>query len=62
MMIVQKALKNTSNLSYTHVIINLNVIVILFASYFFFNEKFNIQTLIGILLASIGVSMIICYS
>lgn len=62
MMIVQKALKNTSNLSYTHVIINLNVIVVLFASYFFFNEKFNIQTLIGILLANMGVSMIIYYS
>lgn len=60
--IVQKALIKTPNLAYAHVIINLNIILTLLASYFFFKEKFNIQTFIGMLMAILGVSIVIFYS
>ena len=60
--IIQKALKNTPNMAYAHIIINMNIILTLLASYFFFKEKFNIQTFIGILMSIIGISIVIYYS
>jgi drug/metabolite transporter (DMT)-like permease len=60
--IIQKALKNTPNMAYAHIIINMNIILTLLASYFVFKEKFNIQTFIGMLMAIFSVSIVIFYS
>lgn len=57
--IVSNALKLAPNISYCHLIINLNILVTLIASYFFFKEKINYKTLIGILITLIGLSIVI---
>ena len=47
------------NISYTHIIINLNIIFTILASYFLFKEKINYQCFIGILLCIIGIMIIV---
>jgi drug/metabolite transporter (DMT)-like permease len=59
--IVFKTLKITPNLSYSHTIINTNILITLLLSYCFFKESFNIYTLTGIFLILIGVILIINY-
>tara|TARA_Y100000389_G_scaffold201368_1_gene243929 strand:+ start:732 stop:1178 length:447 start_codon:yes stop_codon:yes gene_type:complete len=56
--ILQTAIKLTPNISYTHAIINLNIILVLLGSCLFFNEKINYKTLLGIILSLIGVLLI----
>jgi|TARA_B100001142_G_scaffold303596_1_gene331035 uncharacterized membrane protein len=46
------------NISYTHIIINLNIIFTILASYFLFEQKINYQCFIGILLCIIGIMII----
>ena len=47
------------NISYTHIIINLNIIFTILASYFLFEQKINYQCFIGILLCIIGIMIIV---
>lgn len=56
--ILQTAIKLTPNISYTHAIINLNIILVLLGSCLFFNQKINYKTLLGIILSLIGVLLI----
>jgi drug/metabolite transporter (DMT)-like permease len=50
------------NVSYVSSIINSNIILLLLFSYFFLKEKFNIMTLLGIIVTFIGIILIINYS
>ena len=50
------------NVSYVSSIINSNIILLLLFSYFFLKEKFNIMTLLGIIITFIGIILIINYS
>lgn len=59
--IVFKTLKITPNLTYSHTIINTNILITLLLSYCFFKESFNMLTLTGIFLILIGVILIINY-
>tara|TARA_Y100000389_G_C17383832_1_gene475872 strand:+ start:80 stop:463 length:384 start_codon:yes stop_codon:yes gene_type:complete len=56
------ALKLSPNISYCHLIINLNVIVTLLASYFLFKEKFNFKSFIGIIITLIGITIVLINS
>jgi len=56
-----KTLKITPNLTYSHTIINTNILITLLLSYCFFKESFNLLTLTGIFLILIGVILIINY-
>jgi len=60
--VIAKAIKIAPNIGYCHLIINLNVIITLLASYFLFKQKLNKKTFIGILLTLIGISIVIYYS
>jgi drug/metabolite transporter (DMT)-like permease len=57
--IMNLAFKNSPNIGYTHMIINLNVIFSLLAGYFLFKQNINIKCFIGIIIALIGISIII---
>tara|TARA_Y100000389_G_scaffold78364_2_gene75211 strand:+ start:3531 stop:3980 length:450 start_codon:yes stop_codon:yes gene_type:complete len=54
--------KITPNIGITNLIINANVIVTLLASYLLFKQFINYKSLIGILIAMIGLSITIYYS
>jgi len=56
--ILQTAIKLTPNISYTHAIINLNIILVLLASCLFFDQKINYKSLLGIILSLTGVLLI----
>ena len=56
--ILQTAIKLTPNISYTHSIINLNIILVLLASCLFFDQKINYKSLLGIILSLTGVLLI----
>jgi drug/metabolite transporter (DMT)-like permease len=60
--ILARALKIAPNISYCHLIINLNVIISLIASYFLFNQKINPKTFSGIILALTGILIVVYYS
>tara|TARA_Y100000992_G_C21175291_1_gene447987 strand:+ start:187 stop:639 length:453 start_codon:yes stop_codon:yes gene_type:complete len=60
--IIAKALKIAPNIGYCHLIVNLNVVLSLLASYFLFKQKINIKTFIGIIIALIGVGIVVYYS
>lgn len=61
--LLQKTLIKISDFLYIdRVIIRLNIILSLLAIYFFFKNKFNIQSLIGMLMSLIGLSIVIYYS
>tara|TARA_B100001175_G_scaffold91860_1_gene77624 strand:+ start:5645 stop:6100 length:456 start_codon:yes stop_codon:yes gene_type:complete len=61
-MAVSKAFSFSSNISYCNLIINLNIILVLLFSYILFKERLNKQTMLGILLSLIGLSIVIYYS
>ena len=46
--IVQEAFSKSPNISYTHIIINLNIIITLIFSYLLFKEEINKSCFIGI--------------
>ena len=56
---MQYAMKITPNIGYSHLIINLNVIITLFASYFLFKQKINFQSFIGIIIAILGIAIVV---
>jgi drug/metabolite transporter (DMT)-like permease len=60
--IMAKAIHLAPNISYCHLIVNLNVLVTILASYFLFNQKINLKTFVGILISLFGMSMVIYYS
>ena len=55
-------LKITPNMSYTHTIINLNIIFTIIASYYIFNQSINYKTVIGMIISLIGILIMIYYS
>ena len=60
--IMQKALEKTPNIGYTHIIVNLNILITLLASFFLFKERFNLKCLFGIFLCFLGIIIITYYS
>lgn len=60
--IMAKAIHYAPNIGYSHLIVNLNVIITILASYFLFNQKINSKTFAGIFITLIGISMVIYYS
>lgn len=60
--IMKKALDNSPNIGYCHMIINLNVIITLLASYFIFHEKINKFSLFGIIITLLGIFIMLYYS
>ena len=59
---IQLAVKYSPNIGYSHLIINLNIIITLIAGYFLFKQKLNLMTFIGIIISLIGISIIIKYT
>jgi len=59
---MSNAIALSPNTGYCHLIVNLNIIITLIASYFIFKEKINIHTALGILITLIGVGIVIYYS
>ena len=57
--IIQKAFEYSPNIGYSHLIINLNIIITLIAGYFLFNQKINPYTFFGIILTLVGITVII---
>lgn len=57
--LMSKAITISPNTSYCHLIVNMNIIVTLIASYFLFKEKINHKTFIGIFITLIGLSIVI---
>lgn len=57
--IVQYAISISPNIIYTHIIINLNIIITILAGYFLFNESINFECFIGILITLACVTIII---
>jgi len=55
------AMKYSPNIGYTRTLMNLNIIITLFISYFIFKENINKECFFGILLCIIGVSIIAQY-
>lgn len=60
--VMQKAVSNSPNTSYTHIIVNLNILITLLAGYFLFKERFNLRCLFGIFLCLLGIIIITYYS
>lgn len=56
---MQYAMKISPNIGYSHLIINLNVIITLFASYFLFKQKINLQSFFGILITLFGIAIVV---
>tara|TARA_X000000368_G_C22993218_1_gene695361 strand:+ start:78 stop:527 length:450 start_codon:yes stop_codon:yes gene_type:complete len=57
--IMNIALKKSQNIAYTHMIINMNIVISLLAGYFLFKQNVNIKCFIGILIALVGILIII---
>ena len=60
--VMQKALETTPNIGYTHIIVNLNILITLLFGYFLFKQHFNPKCLIGIFLCLLGIIIITYYS
>lgn len=58
-LLVCYAVKCSTNISYAHLIVNLNIILTIIASYFLFKQQLNIYTFIGIIISLIGVTIVI---
>ena len=56
--VIQYAFSLSPNISYTHMIVNLNIIFTILVSYIFFKEYINIYCFIGILISLIGIFII----
>lgn len=57
--IIQYAFSISPNISYTHLIINLNIIFTIIASYILFKQNINFYCLLGIIISLIGILIII---
>ncbi len=57
-----KSVNTTPNIGYTHMIVNLNVLVTFVLGYLLFKQKINYKTLLGVLLCLSGLFIIIHYS
>lgn len=57
--VIQYAFSLSPNISYTHMIVNLNIIFTIIVSYIFFKEYINIYCFIGILVSLIGLLIIV---
>lgn len=53
------SLNNSPKVSYCLLIVNLNIIIAVIIGYFLFKEKFNLKTLLGMLLSILGLSIVI---
>lgn len=49
----------TPNIGYTHLIINLNVILTTIAAYFLYNQKIKLRSFIGMVITLFGISLIV---
>tara|TARA_B110001450_G_scaffold152183_1_gene142008 strand:- start:576 stop:1031 length:456 start_codon:yes stop_codon:yes gene_type:complete len=58
-LLIQYAFSISPNISYTHIIINLNIIITIFASYILFNQYINFYCILGIIISFIGILIII---
>lgn len=61
-LLVMYALKITPNVSYSHAIINLNIIITILSSYFIFQQNLNLMTILGMLISLTGIIIMILYS
>ena len=59
---ISNSVINASNIGYCTLIVNLNIILSLFAGYFLFKQKINYKTFIGILITIFGIVTVIYYS
>ena len=59
---IQYAFKISPNIGYSHIIINLNIIISLIFGYLLFKQKIDVKCLLGIFIALIGISILIYYS
>ena len=55
---IQYAFSISPNISYTHLIINLNIIFTIIASYVVFNQYINIYCLLGMIISFTGILII----
>ena len=60
--VMQYAFKISPNIGYSHVIINLNVIITVIAAYYLFKQNLDFRCLMGIIISLIGISIIAYYS
>ena len=56
-----RSVETAPNVGYTHMIINLNVIITLFLAYLFFSQTINLMAFGGIVLCLLGLFIIIKY-
>ena len=56
--VIQYAFSISPNISYTHLIINLNIIFTIIASYVLFNQYINIYCFLGMLISFTGILII----
>ena len=61
-LLVMYVLKITPNVSYSHAIINLNIIITILSSYFIFQQNINLMTILGMLISLTGIIIMILYS
>ena len=61
-LLVMYVLKITPNVSYSHAIINLNIIITILTSYFIFRQNLNLMTVLGMLISLTGIIIMILYS
>ena len=61
-LLVMYVLKITPNVSYSHAIINLNIIITILSSYFIFRQNLNLMTVLGMLISLTGIIIMILYS
>ena len=59
---ISYALKFSPNICICLLIVNLNIFIAMIIDYLFFKHKFNIQTIIGFIIAVIGLSISIYFS
>ena len=60
--VMQYAFKISPNIGYSHIIINLNVIITVLAAYYLFKQNLDLRCVIGIIISLIGISIIAYYS
>lgn len=53
------SVKLTPNIGYSHMIVNLNIVLTLIFAYILFGQKINIYTFLGILLCLLGLFVIV---
>ena len=61
-LLVMYVLKISPNVSYSHAIINLNIIITILSSYFIFRQNLNLMTVLGMLISLTGIIIMILYS